>query len=82
MPTTAQQGEVTGIGPQTRDAPDRIALTQPMGGGRVQNFTWAQAMDQAQIAREIARGNGFTTKMIRPVAYDQAQRAQQRRVDQ
>jgi hypothetical protein len=35
-----------------------------------------QAMDQAQIAREIARGNGFTTKMIRPVAYYQAQKAQ------
>lgn len=36
-----------------------------------------QAMDQAQIAREIARGNGFTTKMIRPVAYYQAQKAQE-----
>ncbi len=35
-----------------------------------------QAMDQAQIAREIARGNGFTTKLIRPVAYYQAQTAQ------
>ena len=35
-----------------------------------------QAMDQAQISREIARGNGFTTKMIRPVAYYQAQKAQ------
>ena len=34
-----------------------------------------QAMDQAQISREIARGNGFTTKMIRPVAYYQAQKA-------
>lgn len=33
-----------------------------------------QAMDQAQIAREIARGNGFTTKMIRPVAYYQAEK--------
>ena len=31
-----------------------------------------QAMDQAQIAREISRGNGFTTKVIRPVAYYQA----------
>jgi hypothetical protein len=31
-----------------------------------------QGMDQAQISREIARGNGFTTKMIRPVAYNQA----------
>ena len=39
-----------------------------------------QAMDQAQIAREIARGNGFTTKMIRPVAYDQALRAQKQTV--
>ncbi len=39
-----------------------------------------QAMDQAQIAREIARGSGFTTKMIRPVAYHQAQQAQQRSV--
>ncbi len=33
-----------------------------------------QAMDQAQIAREIARGNGVTTKFIRPVAYYQAQK--------
>lgn len=31
-----------------------------------------QAMDQAQIAREISRGNGMTTKLIRPVAYSQA----------
>ncbi len=35
-----------------------------------------QAMDQAQISREIARGNGFTTKFIRPVAHYQAQKAQ------
>ncbi|MCX6879688.1 MAG: glycosyltransferase family 39 protein [Verrucomicrobia bacterium] len=34
-----------------------------------------QAMDQAQIAREIARGNSFTTKMIRPAAYSQAEAA-------
>jgi hypothetical protein len=34
-----------------------------------------QAMEQAQIAREIARGNGFTTKVIRPVAYYQAETA-------
>lgn len=35
-----------------------------------------QGMDQAQIAREISRGNGFTTKFIRPAAYDQAERKQ------
>ena len=39
-----------------------------------------QAMDQAQIAREIARGNGFTTKMIRPVAYYQAEKTERRTV--
>ncbi|MES2474988.1 MAG: hypothetical protein V4640_04355 [Verrucomicrobiota bacterium] len=40
-----------------------------------QGLNSPQAMDQAQISREIARGNGFTTKMIRPVAYDQAEKA-------
>lgn len=39
-----------------------------------------QAMDQAQIAREISRGNGFTTKMIRPVAYYQAEKVEERTV--
>ena len=39
-----------------------------------------QAMDQAQIAREISRGNGFTTKMIRPVAYYQAEKSEKRSV--
>jgi len=34
-----------------------------------------QAMDQAQIGREIARNGSFTTKMIRPVAYWQAENA-------
>ena len=28
----------------------------------------AKGMEQAQIAREIARGNGFSTKMIRPLS--------------
>ena len=31
----------------------------------------ANAMDQAQIAREIARGHGFSTKFIRPAALRQ-----------
>jgi hypothetical protein len=39
-----------------------------------QGLNSPQAMDQAQIAREIARGNGLTTKMIRPVAYYQAEK--------
>jgi len=39
-----------------------------------------QAMDQAQIAREISRGNGITTKFIRPRAYQQAKEHQGRTV--
>jgi hypothetical protein len=34
-----------------------------------------KAIEQAQIAREISRGNGFTTKMIRPAAIRQFERA-------
>lgn len=33
------------------------------------------AMDQAQIAREIARGNGPTTKFLRPIAISSAEKA-------
>jgi len=36
-------------------------------------ITEAHGMDQAQIAREIARGNGFTTKNWRPLAIAQFQ---------
>ncbi len=36
-----------------------------------------QAMDQAQIGRQIARHGTFTTQFIRPVAYWQAQKSDQ-----
>jgi long-chain acyl-CoA synthetase len=29
-------------------APDRVVLTQPMGGGVVRDFTWAQVLDQSR----------------------------------
>lgn len=35
---------------------------------RFRGLSTANGIEQAQIAREIARGNGFTTKMIRPLA--------------
>jgi hypothetical protein len=35
-----------------------------------------QAMDQAQLGREIARGNGLTTKFIRPVDYEMSKEQQ------
>jgi long-chain acyl-CoA synthetase len=31
-----------------RTAPERVVLTQPMGGGAVNTFTWAQTMDQTR----------------------------------
>lgn len=34
-----------------------------------------KAIEQAQIARELARGNGFSTKVIRPAAIRQFERA-------
>lgn len=36
-----------------------------------------QAMDQAQIGRNVARGEGLTTKFIRPLAYYEAEKAAQ-----
>ena len=34
------------------------------------NFTAPEAMDAAQLARNISEGNGFETQFIRPVAVD------------
>ena len=31
-----------------KTAPDRLWMTQPVGGGEVQTYTWAQAMDQVR----------------------------------
>ena len=31
-----------------KTAPTRVALTQPMGNGAVQEFTWAQVGDQVR----------------------------------
>ncbi len=31
-----------------RSAPDRIVLSQPMGGGELREFTWKQALDQTR----------------------------------
>lgn len=39
-----------------------------------QGLTSARGIDQAQIGREIARGNNFTTKVIRPAAIWQTQK--------
>lgn len=43
-------------------------------GWNFTGFSAPEAMDQAQIAREISRGNGFSTKLIRPLAIWQIER--------
>ena len=40
-----------------------------------------KGIDQAQIAREIARGHGFTSQMIRPISLDQMRKHQRERAD-
>ncbi len=31
-----------------KTTPDRVWLTQPIGDGKVETYTWAQAMDQVR----------------------------------
>jgi long-subunit acyl-CoA synthetase (AMP-forming) len=39
--------------------PDRVYLTQPLGGGAVQDFTWAQTLDQARRMAAHLQAQGF-----------------------
>ena len=42
-----------------RTAPDRVVLTQPMGGGIVKDFTWREVMDQTRRMAAHLQGLGF-----------------------
>ena len=46
-------------------------LFDPMGWRLFKGLSHAKGMEQAAIAREIATGHGFSTKVIRPVAVSQ-----------
>ena len=39
--------------------PDRVYLTQPLGGGRVAEYTWAQVLDQARRMAAHLQQRGF-----------------------
>jgi long-chain acyl-CoA synthetase len=39
--------------------PDRVALTQPMGGGVVRDYTWRELMDQSRRMAAHLEGLGF-----------------------
>lgn len=42
-----------------KSAPNRVALTQPMGGDVVQDFTWAQVADQSRRMAAHLRSQGW-----------------------
>lgn len=42
-----------------RTAPDAVCLTQPLGGGALRDFTWAQAADQARRMAAHLRALGL-----------------------
>lgn len=44
-----------------------IALALTYDLREYQNFSTAEAMDTAQLARNLAEGRGFTTQFIRPL---------------
>ena len=46
-------------------------IFDPTYTGLFKGLSHPKGMEQAQIARELARGNGFTTKMIRPAVLGQ-----------
>ncbi len=42
-----------------RTAPDRVVLTQPVGGGQVQDYTWRQLMDETRRMAAHLESLGF-----------------------
>ena len=42
-----------------RTAPDRVVLTQPMGGGALREFTWRELMDQTRRMAAHLKSQGI-----------------------
>lgn len=42
-----------------KNAPDQIAFTQPMGGGKMVDYTWKQVVDQARRMAAYLQAQGF-----------------------
>ena len=57
-----------------RTAPDRGVLTQPMGGGAGQDFTWREVLDQTRRLAAHLRGLGLRADLARRVAPARAAR--------
>ena len=42
-----------------RTAPDRVVMTQPIGGGNVRDLTWREVMDETRRMAAHLKGLGF-----------------------
>jgi long-chain acyl-CoA synthetase len=42
-----------------RTAPDKVMLTQPMGGGALREFTWRQTLDQTRRMAAHLKSHGI-----------------------
>ena len=45
--------------------PDKVYLTQPVGGAKVIDYTWAQVLDQARRMAAHLQGRGFERGAMR-----------------
>ena len=52
-----------------------LAVALAYLGWNFSGFSFPESMDQAQVAREISRGHGFSTRLIRPLAIWQIEKS-------
>jgi long-chain acyl-CoA synthetase len=59
MPVAAEALALQRLYHWERTAPERVALTQPVGGGNVKEFTWRDVMDQTRRMAAHLQGLGY-----------------------
>jgi long-chain acyl-CoA synthetase len=59
MPVAAEALALQRLYHWERTAPERVALTQPAGGGNVKEFTWRDVMDQTRRMAAHLQGLGY-----------------------
>ena len=59
MPVAADAMALQRLYHWERTAPERVALTQPVGGGNVKEFTWSDVMDQTRRMAAHLQGLGY-----------------------
>lgn len=69
-----EQGRFVGVMRKILLGVGVLAIALAYLGWNFTGFSAPEAMDQAQVAREISRGHGFSTKFIRPLALWQIER--------